>query len=567
MIKTKQFILFAGTLLLCSTYVLSSHTSVQVVRAQQEPTVIPTLYCLGSCPTTVPTQSPTAAVQQTIAPNQEPTLADAQPTIGSGQPNDPCNTNQSQSSSLLNTSFHHGGFFQKFFDFFFQLLELLIRLLLGQQPVQPSPPTNPVITPAPGSDPEPTPANTPVPPQDPSVPCPDPTAPNPTVAQNPTMPASEPTGVPGTCEKEVTIDGIQYPNPLATKDCRPVTSPEMWESVRRAELLEDFREHIYGKIPDPTSIDFSVDESQSGNVTVKIVTVSVTGPQGSGSFPFKLFIPNQPKGTFVMLNHRGGSSNDPNQNSGYMPVKTITDAGYAFAVIDSGDTAPDSGGSYASKVLTWFYGSNLPANSSKAVGVWAWSASRAMDYLQTDPAIDATKVAVIGHSRSGKASLWAGAQDTRFAAAISNDSGNTGAKLARRSFTGETVSQINGQFPYWFSDNYKQYNNNEEALPVDQHELIALVAPRRAIVASATEDGTADPEGEFLAYVGATQVYELYGLGNNGLPSQQWQPATNQDFRGDAMSYHLRSGGHGLEMADWNLYLNGNIFDRSGSVK
>ena len=192
---------------------------------------------------------------------------------------------------------------------------------------------------------------------------------------------------------------------------------------------------------------------------------------------------------------------------------------------------------------------DLPDNAGRAISAWAWGASRAMDYLQTDPDIDPTKVAVIGHSRGGKAALWAGAQDIRFAAAIANDSGSTGAKPARRGDGGvgaETVAGINASFPHWFPPTYKAYNDRVNALPVDQHELLALIAPRRVVIGSATDDANADPEGEFLAYVAAAPVYGLYGLGDTGLPSSTWPSATDRGFRGPAMSYHRRSGGHGL---------------------
>ena len=366
----------------------------------------------------------------------------------------------------------------------------------------------------------------------------------------------------------VTIDGTQYPNPLTLKNGNAVTSTSVWENTRRAELLADFKQYVYGQpMAAPTTQNFSVAPTDSGNVKRKIVTISVTGPNGSGSFNVKLFIPKstaKPKGTFVMIDHRGGASDDPNQNGEYIPVQSLNNAGYAIAVFNANDVAPDNNDSYRSKMLNIFY-PNLPNNASRAVGAWAWGASRVMDYLQTDPDIDATKVAVIGHSRSGKAALWAGALDTRFAVVISNDSGSTGDKLARRGDGGvgaETVSKINGSFPYWFPDTYKAFNNKEGDLPVDQHELLALIAPRRVVTGSATDDANADPKGEFLAYVAATEVYKLYGLSNNGLGGAGWQPQTNKDYRGDAMSYHLRSGGHGLTSGDWNIYMNGNLFSR-----
>ncbi|GAA4684825.1 acetylxylan esterase [Pseudonocardia yuanmonensis] len=375
----------------------------------------------------------------------------------------------------------------------------------------------------------------------------------------------------GLAEKTVTIDGEDYPNPLRLHDGAPVTTPAEWEGTRRAELLADFRQHVYGQsLPEPTAQTFDVTSTDFTGVTRKTVTITATGPEGTGGFDVTLFVPKTggtPKGTFLMIDHRGQVGDDPGQSSGFAPVSTITKAGYAFAVLDAGEVAPDDSGSYRSRMIGLFHPADreLPDDAGRAISAWAWGASRAMDYLQTDPDIDPTRVAVIGHSRSGKAALWAGAQDTRFAAVVTNNSGSTGAKLARRGDGGvgaETVKRINGSFPHWFPTTYKAYNDRVDALPVDQHELLALVAPRRVVVASATDDANADPEGEFLAYVAAEPVYELYGLGGTGLPSATWPPATDEGFRGAAMSYHLRSGGHGLTAADWDIYLNGDLFSR-----
>ncbi|RZT85831.1 hypothetical protein EV383_2715 [Pseudonocardia sediminis] len=371
--------------------------------------------------------------------------------------------------------------------------------------------------------------------------------------------------------ESITIDGKEYPDPLRLDNGDAVTGTSSWEGTRRAELLAGFRKNVYGQtLPKPTRQTFSVTPTSTSGVTRKIVKITVTGPQGTGSFTLRLFVPKTgttPRGTFLMIDHRGAVTDSPTQSSEYAPVSKITAAGYAFASIDAGSIAPDDSGSYRSKMINLFHPSSqsLPSDAGRTISAWAWGASRAMDYLQSDPDIDPSKVAVIGHSRGGKASLWAGAQDQRFAAVITNDSGSTGTKLARRGDGGvgaETVSRINSSFPHWFPQTYKAYNGRESSLPVDQHELLALVAPRRVVVGSATEDSNADPKGEFLSYVAASKVYDLYGLGDTGLPSTSWKPATDKDFRGPAMSYHLRSGGHGLLAADWNIYLKGDLFSR-----
>ena len=174
-----------------------------------------------------------------------------------------------------------------------------------------------------------------------------------------------------------------------------------------------------------------------------------------------------------------------------------------------------------------------------------------MDYLVTDKDVDAKRVAVVGHSRGGKTALWCGAQDERFALTVSSCSGETGAALARRR-EGETIEQINKSFPHWFATNYKAYSDNEDKLPIDQHELIALMAPRLVYVHSAEQDLWADPLGEFLSCVHATPVYRLLGL--KGMETAQ-RPPVEQPVQSGRIGYHIRKGGHGLTAYDWERYM------------
>jgi hypothetical protein len=176
--------------------------------------------------------------------------------------------------------------------------------------------------------------------------------------------------------------------------------------------------------------------------------------------------------------------------------------------------------------------------------------SRALDYLEGDRLVDGRRVVAFGWSRLGKAAIWAGATDPRFAAVISNESGAGGAKIFH-DVHGETVQLLNDRFPYWYCTNFNQYNGRDAELPFDQNEVLALIAPRPLYIASAIEDANADPQGEFLGAVAVTPVYRF--LGSTGLPTDEW-PEVNQPVLG-RVSYHVRSGAHSVTDFDWEQYL------------
>ncbi len=234
------------------------------------------------------------------------------------------------------------------------------------------------------------------------------------------------------------------------------------------------------------------------------------------------------------------------------PIKTIVSSGFAVATLYYGDIDPDkndlSDGAHA---LFYDDDEDEPYDDEwGAVAAWSWGYSRALDYLEVDQAIDATKVIVLGHSRHGKSALWAAATDSRFAMAVANNSGCGGAALFRRKF-GETIEVVNRIRPHWFCTNFKNYNQAENDLPIDQHQLISLIAPRPVYVASAKEDYWADPKGEFLGLAFATPIYMLYG--KKGLDPNV-TPQVNKPISSD-VAYHVRTGKHDLTKYDWEQFI------------
>ncbi len=313
-----------------------------------------------------------------------------------------------------------------------------------------------------------------------------------------------------------------------------------------------------------------------------------------------LYIPNKRKGkvpVFVGYNYNGNHSithdvtvlypstlhlvkelGSPEWERGNQtrrwPLEMIIDRGYAIATMCYHDIFPDNPKMKGRSIITLFTecsdnntatnegvgsGSNgttrhdighSACDEWQAIGAWAWGSSRIVDYLETREEIDNDKVAIMGHSRQGKAALWAGAQDERFKVVISNNSGCGGAALFRREF-GETIDIINNAFPHWFCGNFQKYNKREPSLPVDQHQLIALIAPRKAYVASAEEDQWADPKGEFLATYHAGPAYRLYGL--SAIDSET-MPELHAPIMED-IGYHIRAGKHDVTDYDWKQYL------------
>ncbi len=382
------------------------------------------------------------------------------------------------------------------------------------------------------------------------------------------------------------------PDPLTMADGTKVTKSEEWTKKRRPEVLELFQTHVYGhspaRVPATRWEVGPADAHALGDrATRKEITIFLTGAADGPKLTLLLFVPNgagKPVPAFLGPSFGGNQTVDAdpgialnpnwvagNEKQGVVnhrateasrgtgaerwPLDLILGRGYALATYYYGDVEPD----YPQGWKTGLRAALSPEGAETkwkpdqwgAIGAWTYGLSRALDYLQTDPAIDGQHVAVIGHSRLGKTALWAGASDERFAMVVSNCSGEGGAALTRRNF-GETTAIITKSFPHWFCPAYAGYANAADKLPIDQHELLALVAPRPLYVASASEDLWADPKGEFLAAKNAEPVYALFGKGGLGVAEQ---PPADHPV-GDFIGYHLRTGKHDITRYDWEQYLN-----------
>lgn len=383
---------------------------------------------------------------------------------------------------------------------------------------------------------------------------------------------------------ESKVPQYELPALLKSASGQMITTRKAWETIRRPELLEVFASQMYGRTPkDKIGVTYSVLEEHAkamqGKATRKQVKFTFSNGSKKIEAMLLMFIPNHVKGkapVIIGYNYKGNQSTvkdsailyspglylvrEPNHpdwvrgsQSSRWSFEQMIDRGYAVATMCYHDIFPDQKGLKDHSIASLFPGydpQTQKGDTWQAIGAWAWGSSRIMDYLETQKNIDTKKSVIMGHSRQGKAALWAGAQDTRFQIVISNDSGSGGAALSKREY-GETIEKVSSITPAWFCPAFSQYARNEKNIPFDQHELIALMAPRPVYIASAEEDRWADPKGEFLAAYHAGPVYNLYGL--IGLETMH-MPGIHQPIMHD-VGYHIRSGIHDVTAYDWLRFM------------
>lgn len=370
--------------------------------------------------------------------------------------------------------------------------------------------------------------------------------------------------------KEELVPPYDLPRLFETDEGKQVKLPEQWVYTRRPQILSSFSNLIYGRIPvpeDPITTSYkeelSISNYLNGLATRKVVQIKFGNKRGEVDMHILVIYPNKAQQpvpalmqlSFDRIDSRKMALKDNNSatfNNG-VPIRDLIERGYGYVAVYHQDVIGHNEVEFQRGIHQLFFreGQSFPkANEWGVLGAISWSAMQALDYLEQDPAIQASQVALMGHSKLGKATLWAAAQDQRFAMAISAQSGCGGAALWRRKY-GETLAKIS-IFPHWLATNARKFIHNEQDLPVDQHMLLALIAPRPIYVSSAEDDHWADPRGEYLSAYHASEVYRL--MGSKGLERHE-SPSLRQPMQEGAVGYHIRKGGHTVNPYDWEQYL------------
>ena len=337
---------------------------------------------------------------------------------------------------------------------------------------------------------------------------------------------------------------------------------EEWENGEKEKILHLFLEHEYGIRPKECDIPLTYKELDR-KIYNHLLIKKIGMYYDDFEMIFYVFLPNKENKklkTFIQVIYPYAEENidiynDYQSIKNYTPVDDIIERNYALIMLSCNTVANDVIGGENTGI---FKAMNVErtSNSFGVLSSWSWACSKIVDYIILNDEFDKNNVAIIGHSRGGKTALLTGALDKRYKLVISNNSGNSGASLSRGSI-GETIEDITNRFPYWFCENYKKYQNNESALPFDQHMLIGLIAPRYVYVASASLDEWADPENELRSCRLASHFYEIYGLKGLVVPNKI---INNHSYNEGNIAYHCREGIHDLTPFDWKLYMD--YFDK-----
>lgn len=374
---------------------------------------------------------------------------------------------------------------------------------------------------------------------------------------------------------EAKVPPYTLPDPLVLQNGRPVRDADTWVKQRRPEIIRHYENEIFGRVPATApKVSWEVTETESGALEGKALRKLAVATIGEGASALKvrmnLYLPANARGPVPVILHLSFFSDSAKlpteeenvaaKRTGWArptelgPTTDMLARGYGYAILRYTDIQPDVFTSNSAGVQSLAYapGQTKPAPDEwSAISVWAWATSRALDFLATDRAVDASRVALMGFSRLGKTALWAGGRDPRFALVFAACSGEMGAALSRRDF-GEMVDDIQARFPWWFAGNFEKYVGHWNDLPVDAHSLIALNAPHPVFLTAGTQDLGADPRGMFLAAVAAGPVYRL--LGKKDLGVTEMPPVETPVISG-SLGFYYHTGPHVVSPADWKVFL------------
>ena len=363
---------------------------------------------------------------------------------------------------------------------------------------------------------------------------------------------------------EAKVGRYTLPDPLVLANGRPVQDAATWTTQRRAEIVKVYEREIFGAVPATAPrVRAEVVAMEPGALGGKAVRKHIVLHFGEGeravALNVSVFVPagaTKPVPVVLQLlfsNPPGIPQLAKMPFNDAVPAEEILARGYAYAAFRYTEAQADNAKTHEGGVqaLAYAAGQTRPAPGEwGAIATWSWITSRVLDYVETDTALDAKRVLLVGHSRLGKTALWAGARDARFEAVFASCSGEMGASLARRDY-GESLDDVAANFPWWLVSTFPKYAGRWSELPVDSHLVIALNAPRPIFVTGGTEDQWADPHGEFLALVAAGPVYRLLGKGDVGATTL---PALDTPLLSGALGFHYHTGGHVITQADWAAF-------------
>lgn len=371
--------------------------------------------------------------------------------------------------------------------------------------------------------------------------------------------------------REDAVPPYRLPDPLVLDDGRPVRDADAWFRQRRPELMAGYEREIFGRVPaGAPAVRFEVAEPAApafdGHAKRRRIVAHFGSAAREVAVSFVIYTPAAAPGPVPLVLHLSfggdpglsgrtkprGMPNELHNDIG--PVAELLARGYGYAIVHYTEIQPDRADSEGEGVigLALANGQAKPAADEwGGITAWSWGLSRFLDYLETDPSIDARRVALVGHSRLGKTALWAGARDPRFALIYASQSGEMGASLSRRDF-GETVDDIAPGLAHEFARNFQKYVGHWDAMPHESHLLIALCAPRPVMITAANGDMWSDPRGQFLAVVAAGPVWRLLGksdLGTTEMPPLDTPVATG------SLAFLENRGPHVISPLDWKTFL------------